>query len=102
LLKGREIHSRTPLYVNAGRWVYESITDQGIAAELDAAGVRIVTDTCTYNTPILGEVEGLVMTNSAKWAWYAPRNIGVDVLFADLDACIDSAVEGKVSAYAGF
>jgi predicted aconitase len=102
LLAGRRIHPRTPLYVNAGRWVYGAIAEQGIASSLDDAGVRIVTDTCTYNTPILGEVDGLVMTNSAKWAWYAPRNIGFDVLFADLEACVESAVEGKVAAHAGF
>jgi predicted aconitase len=42
------------------------------------------------------------MTNSAKWAWYAPRNIGVDVLFADLQACVESAVRGQVIADAPF
>lgn len=101
-LDGRHVHPHTPLYVNAGRWVYDAIIEQGVAATLDTAGVRIVTDTCTYNTPILGKLDGLVMTNSAKWAWYAPRNIGADVLFADLDACIESAVEGKVTAHAGY
>lgn len=102
LLAGRRVHQRTPLYVNSGRWVYDAIGRQGIASTLEAAGVRVVTDTCTYNTNILGAVDGLVMTNSAKWAWYAPRNIGVDVLFADLDACVESAVEGRVIADAGF
>jgi predicted aconitase len=102
LLEGRRVHPSTPLYVNAGRWVYHTIIEQGIASSLDAAGVRIVTDTCTYNTPILGKIDGLVMTNSAKWAWYAPRNIGVDVLFADLQACVESAVVGKVAAHAGY
>lgn len=102
LLAGRQVHPRTPLYVNAGRWVYDTIARHGVAASLDAAGVRIVTDTCTYISPILGEMDGLVMTNSAKWAWYAPRNIGVDVLFADLEACVESAVQGRVADHAGF
>jgi predicted aconitase len=102
LLAGRQIHPRTPLYVNAGRWVYDAITETGLASSLNIAGVRVVTDTCTYNTPILGDVEGVVMTNSAKWAWYAPRNIGVNVVFADLQACVESAIEGKVAAHVGF
>lgn len=42
------------------------------------------------------------MTNSAKWAWYAPQNIGVDVLFADLESCVESAVQGKVVDHRGF
>jgi len=102
LLNGRRVHPGTPLYVNAGRWVYDAITEQGIASLLDEAGVTIVTDTCTYNTPILGRISGLVMTNSAKWAWYAPGNIGVDVLFADLDVCVESAIKGEVVSHAGY
>lgn len=96
LLGGRRVHPATPLYVNTGRWVYGELQKQGIATQLEAAGVRIVTDTCTYVAPILGQLDGLVMTNSAKWAWYAPQNIGVDVLFADLEACVESAVRGEV------
>jgi predicted aconitase len=36
------------------------------------------------------------MTNSAKWAWYAPGNLGVQVAFGSLRECVDSAVEGRV------
>jgi len=43
-----------------------------------------------------------VLTNSAKWAWYAPRNIGVDVLFADLEVCVESAIAGRVIDHDGF
>ena len=102
LLAGRRVHPATPMYVNSGRWVYNELQNHGIAEALEASGVRIVTDTCTYIAPILGELNGLVMTNSAKWAWYAPRNIGVDVLFADLQACVESAVRGEVIADAPF
>lgn len=102
LLAGRRVHPATPLYVNSGRWVYRELQNQGIAQALESCGVRIVTDTCTYSTPILGRLDGLVMTNSAKWAWYAPRNIGVDVVFADLEACVESAVRGEVIADAPF
>ncbi len=102
MLDGREIHRGTPLYVNAGRWVYAEVAKQGIAAALDSAGVTVVTDTCTYNTPILPTADGLVMTNSAKWAWYAPKNIGVEVLFADLEACVESAIAGEVVQHVGF
>jgi predicted aconitase len=102
MLGGRGINPATPLYVNAGRWVYREIEESGVAATLQAAGVRVVTDTCTYNTSIMGTLDGLVMTNSAKWAWYAPKNIGVDVLFADLESCVESAVLGRVVDRGGF
>ena len=48
---------------------------------LAEAGVTVVSDTCTYITPILHDIDGPVMTNSAKWAWYAPANLGFDVVF---------------------
>ncbi|MFT6943066.1 MAG: putative aconitase, partial [Nitriliruptoraceae bacterium] len=53
-------------------------------------------DTCTYVTPILDIGPGAVLTNSAKWAYYAPGNIGVDAVFASLGECVASAVAGRV------
>ncbi len=48
-----------------------------------------VVDTCTYITPILDAPPGsVVMTNSAKWAWYAPANLGVRVAFGTLEDCL--------------
>jgi predicted aconitase len=55
-----------------------------------------VTDTCTYLTPILERLDGVVMTNSGKWAHYAPGNLGVRVAFGDLEDCVASAVAGRV------
>jgi predicted aconitase len=36
------------------------------------------------------------MTDSAKWAYYAPGNIGASVIFASTEDCIESAVTGRV------
>ena len=58
--------------------------------------MTVVTDTCTYITPILHDIEGPVMTNSAKWAWYAPANLGFDVAFGSLEECVRSASLGRV------
>jgi predicted aconitase len=41
-------------------------------------------------------LEGLVMTNSGKWAHYAPANIGVSVAYGSMRECVRSAFEGKV------
>ncbi|MEO7125631.1 MAG: aconitase X, partial [Nakamurella sp.] len=56
----------------------------------------IVTDTCTYVTPVLDRSVRTVMTNSGKWAWYAPGNLGIDVALGTLADCVRSAREGKV------
>ncbi len=81
-----------PFYANTGRDVAAS-TDIGSLAR---SGVTVVTDTCTYITPIIHDVDGPVMTNSAKWAWYAPGNLGFDVVFGSLEECVRSASLGRV------
>jgi predicted aconitase len=90
------VHGSTPIvpfYANTGR---DAVGDADVLARLADAGITIVTDTCTYITPILHDLEGPVMTNSAKWAWYAPSNLGVDVVFGSLEECVRSAALGRV------
>ena len=69
---------------------------RGWVTPLRNAGVIFVTDTCTYITPIVKDTTGLAMTDSAKWAYYAPGNIGVDAVFGALSECVQSAVAGRV------
>ena len=88
--------SKVPFYVNTSRDVLDEVEHTGSIAAIEAFGATIVTDTCTYITPIMGDVDGRVMTNSAKWAFYAPGNLGVGVVFAGLEACVSSAVSGRV------
>ena len=55
-----------------------------------------VVDTCTYVTAILEELDGAVMTNSGKWAHYAPGNIGCPVAFGELEDCVASIAAGRI------
>ena len=88
---------RVPIYVNTGRATLEALeADGALAACAAASDVVVVTDTCTYLTPILERLDGAVMTNSGKWAYYAPGNIGVQVAFGSLDDCVASAGAGRV------
>jgi predicted aconitase len=116
LLDGVRVHPDVEFYVNTGRGVLEEVEARGWLPVYPRAGVSIVTDTCTYITPILraGRVGsgaaragmmgsgaaraggGTAMTNSAKWAYYAPGNLGVEVVFGSLEECVRSAVLGKV------
>lgn len=83
-------------YVNTSRYILWELEASGQADRLRAAGVQFVTDTCTYITPIMRQTRGLVMTNSGKWAHYAPANIGVQVAYGSLRECVQSALAGKV------
>jgi predicted aconitase len=96
LLAGRPVHPEVAFYASTSRHVLGQIEALGWLAPLEAAGVRLVVDTCTYVTSILEDTAGVVMTSSAKWAWYAPGNVGVRVVLGSLRECVESAVEGRV------
>ncbi len=89
---GRKV--RVDTYVNAGRGDISAARSD--VETLEAAGVRLVSDTCTYITPILDPAARVVMTDSAKWAWYAPANLGVEVMFGSRRDCVASAIAGEV------
>jgi len=96
LLEGRHLASGLRCYVSTGRDVLAGAAEEGVVAALEESGVTIVADTCTYVTAIIAAPRGPVMTNSAKWAYYAPGNLGVDVVFGSLEECVESAVAGEV------
>ncbi len=93
------LHGRTvsiECLVSTGRDVLAAAEERGIAARLRDAGVELLVDTCSYIAPILRHAAGPVMTDSAKWAYYAPGNIGAQVVFGSTEECIASAVAGHV------
>jgi predicted aconitase len=96
VLGDRQVHDTIDLYVSTGREVLAEAAERGWVDRLEAAGVTFVVDTCTYITPIVRDVTGVAMTDSAKWAYYAPANIGVEVVFASLHECVESAVAGRI------
>ncbi|MGH2654396.1 MAG: aconitase X [Actinomycetota bacterium] len=96
LLDGAKVADGMEFFISTGRTVLAEAEARGWALVCERAGITIVTDTCTYVTPILRTVGRAVMTNSGKWAYYAPGNLGVQVVFGSLAECVRSAVEGKV------
>ena len=95
LFGGRAVHPGVAFYASTGRDVLRLLDSEGVVAQLEASGVQLVTDTCTYVTPILQPGVRTVLTNAAKWAYYAPGNLGLDVMFDSLEACVESAVAGR-------
>jgi predicted aconitase len=96
LIEDVHVHPSIEFYVQTNRFVLGEIERRGWAELCRTAGVQIVVDTCTYITPIVKRRAGVFMTNSAKWAYYAPGNIGVEVVFGSTEECVRSAVEGRV------
>jgi hypothetical protein len=97
MLGGRRVHPDVECLVSTGRDVLAAASDRGIVTRLREAGVELLVDTCSYLYPVLREAAGVVMTDSAKWAWYAPANVGAAVVYGSTAECIRSAVAGRVT-----
>ena len=97
LMYRRRVAAGIEFYVNTSREVLAQAAAEGLILPLRAAGIEIVTDTCTYITPIMRDHDGVVMTNSGKMAYYAPGNLGVAVAFGSLGDCVASAIAGRIT-----
>ena len=68
----------------------------GYASIIEDFGGRITVDTCILTSPMLPEQIKTIMTNSAKYAYYAPGLLDTAVVFGSLEDCVQSAVIGQV------
>ncbi len=94
LVNGRRV--AVPFYACTGRHTLAAIEANGLRTALETLGVTIVADTCVIVTPILKELSGgVLMTNSGKFAQYAPGNTGYGVVFGSMAECVESAMVGK-------
>jgi predicted aconitase len=79
-----------PFFVNTNRAAVAIVPE--VVQRLGERGVTVVTDTCTYITPIIDPSIRVVMTDSAKWAFYAPGNLGIGVIFGSAEECVATAL----------
>ncbi len=94
LMAGRK--AKVPIYACTGRHALTELEKSGRRKVLEVAGVTIVADTCVVVTPILPDLAGgVLMTNSGKFAHYAPGNTGYGVMYGSLAECVESAVAGR-------
>ena len=96
LCEGRSIHPETALVVTCGRAIHQQAAQAGHVATLERFGVRLVTDTCwcMLGEPVVPPGSRTLMTNSGKYAHYAPGLVGRQVHFGNLAACVEAACTG--------
>lgn len=96
LVAGRRAHPRVQFLVTSSRLMKEHAQEKGVLAPLIEFGARITLDTCILASPMLPPEIRTLMTNSAKYAYYAPSLLNTRVTFGSLADCVASAVEGRV------
>jgi predicted aconitase/predicted aconitase with swiveling domain len=95
----RRKHSEVAIVVTCGRATLERARQAGHVATLERFGVQFVTDTCwcMLGEPVIPPTARTLMTNSGKYAHYAPGLVGRRVHFASLAECVESACTGLAS-----
>jgi hypothetical protein len=96
LVAGRRAHPRVKFLITSGRLMKELAEAAGVLAPIVEFGAQITLDTCILASPMLPAEIQTLMTNSAKYAYYAPSLLNTRVTFGSLADCVRSAIEGRV------
>jgi predicted aconitase len=96
LVEGQRAHPRVQFLITSSRLMQQRAQDAGILDPILAFGARITLDTCILASPMLPPEVRTLMTNSAKYAYYAPSLLDTRVTFGSLADCVRSAIEGCV------
>ena len=96
LVAGQRAHPRVKFLVTSSRLMKERAQETGVLDPIVAFGAQITLDTCILASPMLPPEIKTLMTNSAKYAYYAPSLLNTRVTFGSLADCVRSAIEGRV------
>ncbi len=97
LVRDKHCHPAVQFLITSSRAMSALAQQAGVLEPLREFGVRLTLDTCLLATPMLPANVKVLMTNSAKYAYYAPGLLVTCVVFGSLDDCVNSAVAGRVT-----
>jgi predicted aconitase len=94
---GRKRKHDIPLVITTSRYIYDQALKSGLLDILDGYGAEIIADTCwcMLREPVATPGGGNIMTNSGKYAHYAPGLVQRDVHFGSLQECVDASCTGE-------
>ena len=96
LVAGKRRHAKVKFLITSGRFMKEMAEKAGVLGPIVDFGAQITLDTCILASPMLPPEIKTLMTNSPKYAYYAPSLLNTRVTFGSLADCVRSAVEGRV------
>ncbi|MDQ2692707.1 MAG: aconitase X catalytic domain-containing protein [Chloroflexota bacterium] len=96
MLEGKRKHPDVKFLVTSSRAMTQLASKAGVLEPLEAFGAQLTVDTCILTSPMLPSEIRNLMTNSAKFAYYAPGLLGKQIAFGSLQDCVDSAVAGEI------
>lgn len=99
LMADRRCHPAVIGIVTLGRDTLQAARQEGSAQSLEAAGLRLHADLCwcSISEPVFPPETRTLMTNSGKYAHYAPGLSGRAVRFGSLSECVAALVTGRTT-----
>lgn len=93
-------NAATEVILTVGQNVLTEIGADGTLARLEGFGAQVIPDICwcSITEPVFPQNARSLMTNSGKYAHYAPGLSGRDVRFGSLADCIETARSGQAPA----
>lgn len=89
-------HPQVEFIVCTNRFTLAHLQQRGWLTQLQTSGIKIIVDSCVVVAPMVKAQTGVLMTNSGKFAHYTPGNIGLQLVFGNLEECVLSAHHGLV------
>jgi predicted aconitase len=96
MLQGERKHPKVEFLVTTSRAMAALARRAGLLEPFEAFGGRLTLDTCILASPMLPPEIRKLMTNSAKYAYYAPGLLGTQIVFGSTYDCVRSAIAGRV------
>ena len=100
-LAGRRVSGHTRLHVWTAAPFKEVADRMGYTAAIEAAGARLLTNTCPLVSGQLPPGAAVLAFDSAKQAHYMKSETEAEILYGSLDDCLKSAVSGRWEGAAG-
>lgn len=97
LCSERKKHHDVQMTITTSRATLEQAEKAGHIRTIQTFGAQVITDTCwcMLGEPVVPEAAKNIMTNSAKYAHYAPGLVNRGVFFGNLAACVEAACTGQ-------
>jgi predicted aconitase len=96
LICGKHRHPDVRFLVTSSRAMTHLADQAGYLQSLWEFGGQVTVDTCILATPMLPTGIKTLMTNSGKYAYYAPGLLNTRVTYGSLAECVESAMVGHV------
>jgi predicted aconitase len=97
LIEGRKVHENCALWIWTPSSIKALADRNGYTRIIEAAGGKILTDSCSAMSRAVPKGTKVVALDSAKQAHYLPAILGIQAWFGTTAQCIEAACTGRWS-----